>query len=102
MDKIVTNSTRVVKADDFSAMFAELEAEETFEVAYAAAVACYHKLVETTGEADWQFIWEQYQKSFGVAAGFHAPAPMTSEETVIPDDDVIAWQMATRSGINPF
>lgn len=89
-------------ANDFIAMFAELEAEETFEAAYAAAVGCYNNLVEMTGDADWSFVWEQYQRAFGVAAGFYAPAPMSDEETRIPDDDVIAWQMATRSSINPF
>lgn len=97
---IVTNSPAVV--NDFRAALAELEAEETFEAAYAAAVRTFNEVTELTGEADWDFIWETYQKAFGVAAGFNAPAPMTPAETAIPDEDLFVWQMATRSGINPF
>lgn len=100
MNQIVTNSPVVV--NDFRAALAELEAEETFEAAYAAAVRTYSEVVDAAGSADWDFIWETYQKAFGVAAGFNAPRPMTPAEAAIPDEDLFVWQMATRSGINPF
>lgn len=101
MSKSIVNQTPVV-VNDFRAALAELEAEETFEAAYAAAVRCFNELAELTGEADWGFIWETYQKAFGVAAGFNAPRPMTPAEAAIPDEDLFVWQRATWTGINPF
>lgn len=96
----VANPPSIV--NDFLAFMAELEAEETFEAAYAAAVSCYKAQVALTGLADWPFIWEAYQKAFGVQAGFYAPAPLAADETDIPNEDLTVWQMATRSGIPAF
>jgi len=97
---ILTQTDHEVNTEDFRSLLSQLEAEETFEAAYAAAVGCYYATVAAAGDADWTIIWEAYQKAFGVGAGFFAPAP--GFDTAIPDEDLYIWRMATQTGINPF
>ena len=98
---ILTETTQAINTQvDFRAVLAQIEAEDTFGAAYAAAVRTYNELVNIAGSADWNQVWETYQKAYGVESGFYAPAP--GFDTAIPSEDLADWQRATWTGINPF